>query len=113
MTKHVQSPGDNLRVTAVHWDRSVMDGRSYRLKGCLKGFITICSRAQFEKSSVLMKKLMKLKLKWPQFSRVNNFPGERNYPRTLLYFTEGKIKTVLGSGDGKGGGKPLVEGTVT
>lgn len=100
MTKHVQSPRDNLRVTAVHWNQSITDclgdGCFYRLKGFLQGFIAICSRVQLGKSSVLVKHLMELKLKWPLFSRVNNFLGERNYLRTLLYFTGGKKKTFWG-----------------
>lgn len=73
----------------------------YRLKGFPNGFTAICRRAQFGKSSVLVKHLMELKLKWPLFSRVNNFPGERNYLRTLLYFRGGKKMTVWGSGDGE------------
>lgn len=70
----------------------------YRLKGFLKAFISICSRVQFGKCSVLMKCLMELKLEWPLFSRVNNFQREKNYLRTLLYFIGGKRETLLGWG---------------
>lgn len=62
------------------------NGHFYRLKGFLNGFIAICSRVPFGKSSVLVKHLMELKLKWPLFSRVNNFLRGRNHLRTLIYF---------------------------
>lgn len=117
MTKHVQSPRDNLRVTAVHWDRSIMDclgdGCFYRLKGLLQGFIAICSRVKFGKSSVLSKHLMELKLKWPLFSRVNNFLGEEITlgPSCIL---QGERKRHFGVKEtGKEGGKSYVVGTVT
>lgn len=77
------------------------DGHFYRLKEFPNGFMAICRRVQFGKSSVLVKPLMELKLKWPLFSRVSNFPRERNYLRTLLYFRGGKKKTVWSSGDGE------------
>lgn len=117
MTKNVQSPSDNLRVTTVPWDQLIMDclggGRFHRLKGFLKGFITICDRVQFGKSSVLVKYLIELNWNGPYFQELITFWGKEITLGPYCISEDKRKRQVWVKEMGKGGRKFPVVGTVT